>query len=188
NGLREVALIMALDQVHDDLGVGVGAERVAVGLERGFQLAEVLDDAVQDDRELPVVAAGERVRVLLGDGTVRRPARVPEPGRGLRAVRAGGVLQELQIADSAHVVELFLLAERQAGRVVAAVLQPLEALEQKVLTCSPADVADDSTHARTSLTNAKGPAALPPPRRGRSAELSCHESGDGTTGGLCFRL
>src|SRR5436190_23346509 len=40
----------------------------------------------------------------------------------------------------------------------------------------------------TSLKNAKGPAALPPRRRGGSAELSCHESGDRSTGRLGFRL
>ena len=43
-----------------------------------LQLAVVLDDAVEDDRELGVVAAGQRMRVRLGDGAVRRPARVPE--------------------------------------------------------------------------------------------------------------
>ena len=42
---------MALDEVHDDLGVGLRAERVAVGDERLLQLAVVLDDPVEDDRE-----------------------------------------------------------------------------------------------------------------------------------------
>ena len=44
------------------------------------QLAVVLDDPVEDDRELAAVAAGERMRVPLGDAAVRRPARVAEAG------------------------------------------------------------------------------------------------------------
>ena len=50
----EVALVVALDQVDDDLGVRLGAEAVAVGLKRLLQLAVVLDDPVQDDRDLVV--------------------------------------------------------------------------------------------------------------------------------------
>ena len=81
NGGGEVAGVGALDQVDDHLGVGLGAERVALGEERFLQLAVVLDDPVQHDRELVGVAAGERVRILVGDPAVRRPARVTEAGR-----------------------------------------------------------------------------------------------------------
>src|ERR671932_587795 len=50
----------AIDEVRDDLGVRLRAERVPVGLERAAQLAVVLDDAVEDDRDLALVAAGQR--------------------------------------------------------------------------------------------------------------------------------
>jgi hypothetical protein len=86
--LEQVALVVALDQVDDDFGIGLGVEGVAVGLERGLQLAVVLDDAVEHDRDLAVVAAGQRVRVLQVHRAVGGPARVPEArGRG-GAVRA----------------------------------------------------------------------------------------------------
>ncbi len=55
HSVDEVALVVALDQVDDDLGVRLGAEAVAVGLKRLLQLAVVLDDPVQDDRDLLVV-------------------------------------------------------------------------------------------------------------------------------------
>ena len=84
HGRDEVALVDALDQVGDDLGVGLGAEPVAVGLELGLELAVVLDDAVEHDREPRVVAAGERVGVVLGDPAVGRPARVAEARRSRR--------------------------------------------------------------------------------------------------------
>src|SRR6185295_19181091 len=55
----EVALIERFEQMRDNFGVGLGAERVAVGLEISLQFAVVLDDAVEHDRELAVVAARE---------------------------------------------------------------------------------------------------------------------------------
>ena len=100
-------------------------------LELFAQLAEVLDDAVQDDRELLVVAGGQRMRVQLGDPAVRGPAGVAEPGGRLGAIRLGGVLQELQIPDRAHVFEAVGLEQRDPGGVVAAVLESFEPREQK---------------------------------------------------------
>ena len=52
HGLDEIALVVALDEVRDGLGVGLGGERVALRAQARLQLAVVLDDAVQDDREL----------------------------------------------------------------------------------------------------------------------------------------
>ena len=64
HGFDEVAVVGVLEQVRDDLGVGLGAERVAGGEQLVAQLAVVLDDPVQHDRELAVVARLERMRVL----------------------------------------------------------------------------------------------------------------------------
>ena len=50
--LDEVALVVALDEVSDRLRVRLGREGVAVGREARRQLAVVLDDPVEDDREL----------------------------------------------------------------------------------------------------------------------------------------
>ena len=79
NRFDEIAVVERLEQVRDDFGVRLGGEGMTLVLERPFQLAKVLDDAVQDDGHVPVFAAGERVGVALGDGTVCRPAGVPEP-------------------------------------------------------------------------------------------------------------
>ncbi len=69
------------DDVHDHLGVGVALEYVALGTELGFQLAEVLDDAVVHDRDLAVHV---RMRVALSRAAVRRPARVADAGMTLQ--------------------------------------------------------------------------------------------------------
>ena len=78
HGLDEVAVVVALDQMRDGLGVGLGGKGVALAFEPVLELAVVLDDAVEHDREAGVVAAGQRMRVRLRDGAVRRPARVSE--------------------------------------------------------------------------------------------------------------
>src|SRR5439155_16591186 len=105
-------------------------------------------DAVQDDGELIVLAGGQRVCVLLADPSMRRPAGVAEPGRRLRPVRAGCLLQVLQVADGTHVFEAVLLEQRQARRVVAAVLEPLQSVNEEVLTGPAAHVSDDPAHPR----------------------------------------
>src|SRR5206468_6144334 len=64
HGSDQVAGVMTLDQMRDDLGVGLRAERVAVRRERVLELAEVLDDPVEHDRDASVIAAGQRMRVL----------------------------------------------------------------------------------------------------------------------------
>ena len=132
--------------MDDDFGVGLGREGVPVGDQLRRQLAVVLDDPVQDDRDLRGVAAGQRMRVLLGDAAVRRPARVTEAVCVRPGVRAGRVLQVLEVADRANVLEPVVLAQRDAGRVVAAVLEAAQPFEQERLRLSRPDVSDDPAH------------------------------------------
>ena len=147
HGFEQVAVVDRLEEVGDDLGVRLGREDVAGGLELALQLAVVLDDPVQDDRELPVLAARERVRVVLVHPAVGRPAGVPDPCRRARAVRPGSLLQVLEVADGPHVLEPVLLEQRDPRRVVAPELEPLEARDQQVLRRAAPDVTDDPAHA-----------------------------------------
>jgi hypothetical protein len=83
DGVREVALIALLDEMGERLGVGLRRQAVAARLEAVAQLAEVLDDAVVDDRDLAgAVLVGMRVEVV--GPAVGRPARVREADRGVR--------------------------------------------------------------------------------------------------------
>src|SRR5207249_1936280 len=86
------------------------------------------------------------MRVLLVDRAVGRPARVTETVIRRGAIRAGGVLQKLKVAHRAHVFEAAVLAQRDAGGVVTAVLEALETVEQQVLRSPVTDVPDDSAH------------------------------------------
>jgi len=144
--LHEIPVVFALEQVHDHFGVGLGLEPVALRKQVLAQLAVVLDDAVEHDRELPLFAARQRMRVRLGDSTVCRPARVTETVPRGRAVRPSSVDEILQVADGAYVVEAGDLPERDSRGVVTAVLEPAQPAEQERLRLPRAHVSDDSAH------------------------------------------
>jgi len=59
------------------------------------------------------------------------------------------VLEELEVADRSHGVDLSVGEQRQTRRVIAAVLEPLEALDEDGACFPRADVADDAAHARS---------------------------------------
>ena len=90
-----------LDEVREDLGVGIGAKRVAGGSELLAKLGEVLDDAVVDDGDAPV-AAHVRVRVGGRGATVGGPARVADSAGGklLVSLELG-----LEAGDLAHAAD-----------------------------------------------------------------------------------
>ena len=89
-----------LDEVGDDLGVGLGDELVAAGDEFGFEREVVLHDAVvHDDERAGAVAVG--VGVLLGGAAVGGPAGVADAeGAGDGAGGDGG-LKIAQLAGGA---------------------------------------------------------------------------------------
>ena len=146
HGLDEIAVVERLEQVRNYLGIRLGAEAVASRLELGLELAVVLDDSVEHDRELAVVAAGERVGVLLVHHSVRGPAGVAEAGCRVRAVRAYGSLQVGEVADRADVGEPVILEQCDPGRVVPSKFEPLETCDEQILGRPLANVSDDSAH------------------------------------------
>ncbi len=165
DGLDEVALVRVLDQVGDGLGIGLGCEHVPFRRQPLTQLAVVLDDPVEHHGQLRRVLARERVRVELGHATVRRPASVTETrgGRGA-AEPLGRALEVVERPDRPGVGESALLEQRDPGRVVAAILQPLEPVEQERLALPRPDVSDDPAHRVVSLVGQ---------RSGARKALSC---------------
>ena len=153
--------VVALDQVGDDLGIGLGAEPVALELEVASQLGVVLDDAVGDDLDL-VVAVSVRVGVLLGDASVGGPAGVRQADRRQRrrnrdraavavgpgAIEPDGGAEVGQVAHGPHGIDPPVLEQRDAGRVIASVLELLEPGHQQVPARALAHISDDSAHGR----------------------------------------
>ena len=115
------------------LGVGLGEELDALGDEVLLQVGEVLDDPVVDECELATVGQ-VRVGVDVGGSTVGGPAGVADSGlRGWQRVgfdllgqggELSGLLRRGELTVGRH--------ERDTGRVVAAVLEPLQAAEHDI--------------------------------------------------------
>src|SRR5262249_35683167 len=129
---------------------------------------------------MAALAPGEGVRVLLVDGPVSRPARGAEPVIRAGVVGARGLLQVLQVPDGTDVVEPAVLTERDAGRVVAAVLETLEPAQKQLLRGPTADVSDDPAHASPLPETAK-PGCVSAPASGRSPEPPPPEPRDPST-------
>src|SRR4029077_15559518 len=118
------------------LGVGLGGERVTRLRQSVAQLAVVLDDAVEHDRYLRGIVSREWVRVLERDPAVRRPARMTQTGDRGRTTLTGFALQVLQVPDRAPVLQSAFLEQGDARRVIASILEALEAVEQELLALS----------------------------------------------------
>ncbi len=144
--LDEIAGVLCLDQVDEHLGIGFAQEPMAGRLQAGLDLEIVLDDPVVDQRQLPG-AVPMRMRVRIVGSTVRRPARVRDPGVACRrpAVQVLGQVGELArlLLDEDAPLRG---EERDACRVVAAILEPPQPVDQDRRSVSRTDVADDAAH------------------------------------------
>ncbi len=135
----------ARDEVGEDLGVGVGDERHALGGQPGPQVGGVVDDAVVDDGHL---LGGVQVRV--GVGVVRLavggPAGVRDSGG------AGETLGDACLQVTHPALGLGRAQPARAGLdgdargVVAAVLQALQPFEQEGGHVAFPDVSHDAAH------------------------------------------
>jgi hypothetical protein len=134
----------AADEVREGLGVGVADQVDPVGGELLAQGRRVVDDPVVDDRDV-ALGVGVRVGVHVVGGPVGRPAGVADAGASGEALgqvlgelaHPAGLLGDLDAAAAEH---------RHAGRVVPAVLEPGQPLQQQGRGLLAADVANDPAH------------------------------------------
>src|SRR5690606_22483564 len=141
--------VALLDQVHQHLGVGVRGEDVPPGGQVALEGDVVLDDAVVDHGQAPVL--GEvRVRVDVVRPAVGGPAGVAQADAPGRQALRHRVLEDLQLAgalDRREATARGTGVERdEASRVVPSVLEAAEPVEDHVGGLPGPDVADDSAH------------------------------------------
>ena len=144
--LRRLALSeFVLDQERGDLGVGLGRERMALGGELVTQRSEVFDDAVVDHGE-------SRRRVGMGVGlgrlAVRRPAGVADADRARERIAHELGLEILEFALGAPPLQTAVLQGRNAGRVVAAIFESLQRLDDRPGDRPPPQHAHYAAHRR----------------------------------------
>ena len=94
---------------------------------------------------------GVGMRVGRGRRAVSGPAGVADAERARRHDSVELLLQHGELAGRLHDLEAVAVHHRDARRVVAAVLEPAQPLEQQSRRLAGADVADDAAHRVTSL-------------------------------------
>ena len=140
---RQPAFDRLADEMGDNFGIGLGRELDAVGFEFAAQLGEVLDDAVVDDRER---VGGVRVRVVFGRPAVRRPAGVADPDGAFERLAGKLRFQILELAFRAPPRQHAMLERGDAGRIVAAIFEALERVDEQRRDRLVADDSDDAAH------------------------------------------
>ena len=121
--------------------------RWPVGLERGLEVEIVLDDAVvHDDQPAGAVAVG--MRVFLGGAAMGGPPRVAQAVAAGDRVGGQHLFEPRELARASPHVETPGVHQRDAGRVVAAVLEPAQPFDQDRQHGTRPDVADDAAHIR----------------------------------------
>ena len=129
--------------MSQDLGIGLGFEGVAALLERLPDGARVLDDPVVDDGDAAGLV-GVGMGVQRGGRAVGGPARVADAGMAGRAVTVEVIGQVRELAGLLLDEDAALVgADRDSGRVVAAVFEAPQALDQDRRGVSRTDVSDD---------------------------------------------
>ena len=160
--LEEVpgACEVVMDAVCDHLGVGIGGELVAEPFELRAKLLVILDDAVVHDRD--AVARDVRVGVALVRHAVGRPARMCDSevaGRGVGGERLGELRD---LADCPQARDLCPAVQHgDPGRVIAAVFEALQALDQDRDDVPVSDRSDDAAHGPDILFHRPGAGARP---------------------------
>jgi hypothetical protein len=139
------AVHLAPHQVGHQLGVGVREDLAAGRAQLGAQGHVVLDDAVVHHGHR---ARDVRVRVHLARAPVRGPARVADAYRAIERPLLEGALQVAQLAHGADHLDAARAVDGQARRVVAAVLEAPQAVEQDGGRRFVTDVSDNAAHAR----------------------------------------
>ena len=147
HGVGEVRSVLQvlLDQMRDDLGVGLGLEFVPGLLQPLLEREEVLDDAVVDDDDFPGAVA-VRVGVVLVRLAVRGPARVAHAEGAVQRLLAEFRLEVAELPLGAHDLDAVAVDDGDPRAVVAAVLQFLQSADEHRHDVARADISDDSAH------------------------------------------
>jgi hypothetical protein len=127
----------------DDLAVGLGGKLGTLSFQLAAQLAEVLDDAVMHHGE-PIGRV--RMRVVLGRASVRRPAGVTDADRAGKRLTRELCFQILELAFGTPPRQRTFLQCRYASRIVTAVFEALERIDQLWRDRLVSNYSDNAAH------------------------------------------
>ena len=127
HGQPQVAVVVRMNEMHDDFRVGLRGEPVSLADQARAQGFEVLDDAVVNHRDL--IVRNVRVRVGGSRCAVRRPTRVRDAGC---SYDGGRFRPGREVGDTrdAHQSMHASVDHRETARVVTSVFEPSDALDE----------------------------------------------------------
>ena len=143
------------------------AKTTPVRLQLVLQLAEILDDAVVDERQ-PV--GGVRVGVGLGRRAMRRPARMADAGVAGQRLAGELVLEVAELALGAPAGQVPAFQRRHTGRIVAAIFEPLQRIDEQRRHRRLAENPDNAAH--RSLPESDPALSIPFVKRLRPQEIT----------------
>src|SRR6185437_12463125 len=145
HGLLERVLVRFLYQVCEYFGVGLRHELVAERLKLAAEKREVFDDAVMHYGD-GAVHRDVRVRIAFVRRAVGCPARVSDSNAAGYRHGVHDGLEPRDLARSLPRLDPVAVHYGNSGRVVATVLEPLEALEKQRTRALVTDITDNSAH------------------------------------------
>ncbi len=147
HGLEQIRLLLLVEvnAVGDDFGVGLGGELIAELLQLIAQLFVILDDAVVHDGD--AIAGNVRVSVALGRNAMGCPPSVGNSHLAVRGRLAERFLQHFDLAHGAQALQVLSSVEhRDAGGVIAAVFQSAQSFDQDRYDVTIRNGPDNSAH------------------------------------------
>ena len=142
--------IMPVDQVGNHLGIGLRLEGIAGRSELVTSGFMVFDDAVM--HQCNQAAGNVRVGIGLGHASVGSPTGMANAQASAQSFGPGGSFHFGHTADPAYPADAVPGKDGQPRGIVAAVFQPLEAVDQQRHDVLAGNRPDNSTHWQSSYT------------------------------------
>src|SRR5712691_10957926 len=137
---------MLLHQVSNDFRIGLGGDRILFFNKLFLQREVVLDNAVVHHYHL-AGAIAVRMCILFCRTPVRCPAGVTDAVGAIERLEPDGLFQVAQLAlGTAYLQAAAVARHSDSGRVIAAIFQPPEAVNNHGNHPLIAYVSDDATH------------------------------------------
>ena len=145
NRSYKISFVNFLQKMRYNFRVGFRQKFMPARNQILFQRHIIFDNSVVNDDKIPR-AIRVRMGVSVGRTTVRRPACVTYSDNSIRKIILEFILQRVESAHSLFNKNIFAAIDRNTRRVVAAILQFRQTLNQKICCPLVADISNNPAH------------------------------------------
>ena len=148
SALRRLHRILALrqvmgDEMRDNFGIGLRDKAALVIFQFGLQRRVIFDDAVMDDGD---TLRRMRVGVVFRRPAMCRPARMADAGRAGQCLFLQLGVEIAELSFGAAAFDMAVRKRRDAGRIIAAIFEAAQPLNQQGRDIVVAKNSDDAAH------------------------------------------